>query len=325
MASLFHTSAQAKYYISLAKSLPKPLLNFLARYPPPQIVEPYTPPTQYQQDVNNETQNPFLPTIHPVTQRRHDPIYSMRRQANLVKQARKYGIEELLPWSSKKTEVRLAKKVAFGSRVKGTGVGQRVKGHKHERELNSKYVVVPLLWTVAALAARRRYTQKRTLWADGMLQDGSKERSHAQHASAHQGMESGTFGFNSHLGELRFGANSLCRSDGRTGRGGPTNGYEDMCTNMYQNTTPQDTCDRARGFSPKQTQAPLKDDLYSPTNDYLRGYSEERRPSIRQRCPTTPYASTIPSLVDVLTYPRNLHTAPSCPIDTQVSLYLYII
>lgn len=279
MASLFITSGQAQKYIALAKGLPKPLLNFLARYPPPQIVKPGDPPTQYQQDVNNETKNPFLPTIHPVTQRMHNPIYSMRRQANLVKQARKYGIEDMLPWSNKKTEVKLAKKVALGSRVKGTGVGQRVKGHKHERKLNSKYVVVPQsCWTVAAWAARGRYTQKRTPWADWILQDGSKERSHAQHAGAHQGMESGTFGFDSYLGALRFGANKLCRLDERTGRGGPTNGYEDICTNLYQNTTtPQDTC----GFPFERRFVQSR----SP---------EERHPSMRQRCPTTPNASTIP-------------------------------
>lgn len=221
-------ASQSQKYLHLARSLPRPLLRFLARYPPPQIVDDGAPRTGYQQDLNNETRNPFLPTIHPVTQRVHDPVYSLRRQANLVKQARKFGIEELLPWSSKKTEVKLAKKVEFGSRVKGTGEGQRVKGHKHERDLGKKYVDDDL-----RMVAPGRPSEGRIRWADTMIQDGSKERSHAQYAVAHQGMESGTFGFGFHIGML-FCANRLCRSEERTGRSGPTKGQKNVFHSMYK-------------------------------------------------------------------------------------------
>lgn len=225
-------------YLQLAKSLPKPLLRFLSRYPPEQI-RGKAPPTGYQQDVNNETGNPFLPTIHPVTQRVHDPIYSLRRQADLVKQARKYGIEELLPWSTKKTEVRLAKKVEFGSRVKGTGEGQQVKGHKHERDLQKKYVVDD----APRVVAPGRFSKGRMPWADMTIQDGSKKRSHAQHAGAHQGMESGTFRLGFYLGMLFF-ADRPCRLEERTGRSGPTKGQKIVFHLMYKHVLKYNTYSR---------------------------------------------------------------------------------
>lgn len=213
MASLVTYGQQTKQYIARAQSLPGPLLRFLARYPPKQIRDPDQPKTHFQQ----ERPNPFLSTVHPITGRRHEPVYSLRRQADLVKKARKFGIEELLPYTPKKTEIKLAKKVKFGSRVKGTGVGQRVKGHKHERDLGSKYVV-EATWAVA----RRRSTtgNKVVSWADLETQDGKEERGHAQHAGAHQRMESGTSELHSRLGTSLY-ANGLCRLAGRTGRGGP--------------------------------------------------------------------------------------------------------
>lgn len=58
----------------------------------------------------------------------------------LVKLAREHGVEELLPQTNKGTEYQLAQRVEHGLRVKGTGVGQRVKGHIHERHMIAKYV-----------------------------------------------------------------------------------------------------------------------------------------------------------------------------------------
>ncbi len=40
-----------------------------------------------------------MPTKHAVTGRWHDPKYSLRRQAELVKLAREHGVEELLPFT----------------------------------------------------------------------------------------------------------------------------------------------------------------------------------------------------------------------------------
>jgi large subunit ribosomal protein L25 len=87
------------------------------------------------------TPNPFMPSRHPVTGRLHDPKYSLRRQAELVKIARGHGVEELLPYTPKKTEERLGKRVQLGLRVRGTGIGQTVKGRQHERGLMQKYVL----------------------------------------------------------------------------------------------------------------------------------------------------------------------------------------
>ena len=133
--------AAISQHIQLAKSLPPRLLRFFARYPPaalqPKSSSGEPAKTGYQLD----TPNPFQQTKHPATGRWHDPVYSLRRQAELVKLAREHGVEELLPHTSKGTEERLRRRVEHGLRVKGTGVGQKVKGHKHERQMAVKYVL----------------------------------------------------------------------------------------------------------------------------------------------------------------------------------------
>jgi hypothetical protein len=58
-----------------------------------------------------------------------------------VKLARQYGVEELLPHTVKGTEERLRRRAENGLRVKGTGVGQRVKGKESERTLKGRYVL----------------------------------------------------------------------------------------------------------------------------------------------------------------------------------------
>jgi large subunit ribosomal protein L25 len=136
------SSSLQRSAIELAKALPPRLQTFLARYPSPTILpagaDPETAKTPYQQD----TPNPFLPTKHPVTGKWHDPVYSLRRQAEIVKLARENGVEELLPYTPKGTYERLQKRVELGLRVKGTGVGQKVKGHKHERQMIAKSVLL---------------------------------------------------------------------------------------------------------------------------------------------------------------------------------------
>lgn len=120
-------------YVQLAKALPVRLQRFFARYPPasilPEAANPETSKTGYQE----ATANPFSAQKHPVTGKWHDPVFSLRRQAELVKLAREHGVEELLPPTVKGTEYQIAHRVEHGLRVKGTGIGQRVKGHAHER------------------------------------------------------------------------------------------------------------------------------------------------------------------------------------------------
>ncbi|KAF5662800.1 diphthamide biosynthesis 4 [Fusarium heterosporum] len=126
--------ASVPQLIGLAKSLPAPLQRFFARYPPAAILPENAPKTRYQE----ERQNPFRFYKHPVTGKWQDPVYSQRRQAELVQMARGNGVEDLLPETRKATEYRLAHRVEHGLRVKGTGVGQKVKGHIHERHMIAK-------------------------------------------------------------------------------------------------------------------------------------------------------------------------------------------
>jgi len=143
--------------IEVAKALPRPLLKFFARFPPR---NPPTAPlapsmltihdSSKQKDVQirspnnrsvttvppsiNPEYNPFLPWQNPRTGRWREPIYSLREQKEICRMAASYGVEELLPWSIKMSGVKEARR-ELGSRVKGTGVGQSVKGHKEERQL----------------------------------------------------------------------------------------------------------------------------------------------------------------------------------------------
>jgi hypothetical protein len=57
-----------------------------------------------------------------------------------VKLARQHGVEELLPHSVKGTVEKLRRREQNGLRVKGTGVGQKVKGKEWERTLKGRYV-----------------------------------------------------------------------------------------------------------------------------------------------------------------------------------------
>ena len=53
-------------------------------------------------------------------------------------------MEDLLPMSVKSTEFRLQRRMENGLRVKGTGVGQRVKGKESERTMKARYVCLLL-------------------------------------------------------------------------------------------------------------------------------------------------------------------------------------
>lgn len=124
-------------FVQLAKTLPPPLQRFLARWPPAAILPnggADATPTPHQ----TLWPDPFRFVRHPATGSWHDPVYSARRQAQLVRMARHHGVEELLPESAKALAVRLARRVEHGLRVRGTGVGQKVKGHMHERHMISK-------------------------------------------------------------------------------------------------------------------------------------------------------------------------------------------
>lgn len=137
-------------HVSLAKSLPAPLQRFFARNPPRQLLPSLTvapciistdaaaeAPARVSPPVQNKL-NPFMPHKNPSTGRWNPPIYSLRRQAELVKMARSHGVEDLLPYTKKGSEERTRRRLEEGLRIKGTGVGQRVKGHRWERTQKSR-------------------------------------------------------------------------------------------------------------------------------------------------------------------------------------------
>jgi large subunit ribosomal protein L25 len=162
----------AKQYIDLARGLHPRLQKFFAQYPPKAILPPSAfstttsplpsttsssiPPTSPEASTESldtplgdiETLgfvNPFRSQKHAVTGNWHDPIFSLRRQADLAKLARKYGVEQLLPPTIKSSDERLRRRVENGLRVKGTGIGQKVKGKASERTLKGRYVLKIIL------------------------------------------------------------------------------------------------------------------------------------------------------------------------------------
>ncbi|KAJ8105933.1 hypothetical protein OPT61_g9876 [Boeremia exigua] len=82
--------------------------------------------------------NPFLPTKNFTTGRWHGPVYGLRKQADLVKLAAAHDVVDLLPWTIKKPGEKEARRIERGLAVKGTGVGQRVKGKLWERTLKGR-------------------------------------------------------------------------------------------------------------------------------------------------------------------------------------------
>lgn len=65
-------------------------------------------------------------------------MFSLRRQAELVKKAMTYGVAELLPHTNKLPWVKAQNREEQGLRVKGTGVGQKVKGKEWERTVKGR-------------------------------------------------------------------------------------------------------------------------------------------------------------------------------------------
>ncbi|KAG0636589.1 hypothetical protein HOY80DRAFT_348310 [Tuber brumale] len=107
-------------FIKLAQTLPPRLTRFFARYPP--------------NTANDVVKNPFKPTIHPVTKKWHNPVYSLRRQKELVVLARDHGVEDLLPPTIKKTAVR-EKRALEGPKMKKM---MSPKGKEWERTLKGR-------------------------------------------------------------------------------------------------------------------------------------------------------------------------------------------
>lgn len=148
--------ATTQNHLALAKSLPTRLQRFFAFNPPrafaattPTSVAIPTTPSEATLTSSATTlstpptklsrlRNPFQAHKNPKTSRWHPPLYSLRQQAELTKLARIHGVEELLPFTIKKAEERAKRREEHGLMVKGTGTGQRVKGHEWERTLKGR-------------------------------------------------------------------------------------------------------------------------------------------------------------------------------------------
>jgi large subunit ribosomal protein L25 len=147
--------------IQLAKALPPRLQYFLKKWPTPAVLglakaltpteSPSTdstipPDSQSNAFIPHGVQgafptSPFDAFKHPVTGKWHPPAYSLRRQAELVKLAQQHGVEDLLPYSIKGSAEKQRRREEHGLRVKGTGVGQKVKGKEWERTLKGRLVL----------------------------------------------------------------------------------------------------------------------------------------------------------------------------------------
>ncbi|KAI9037009.1 mitochondrial 54S ribosomal protein mL59 [Aspergillus affinis] len=160
----------------LVSKLPSRLQNFFARYPPQiysaavapraspeettqavseeSLPSPYTPnrdakgykhpdpkefsPSKALLHTDPEHPNPFLPHKNFRTGKWISPRYGLRTQADLVKLAVKYNVEALLPPGRKSTEFKETRRAERGLQIKGTGIGQKVKGHKWERTMEAR-------------------------------------------------------------------------------------------------------------------------------------------------------------------------------------------
>ena len=117
--------------ISLSNTSPPPT-TFPAEIPTtaPQTLNPLTPTFRKH--------NPFLPHLNPSTGNWHSPHYSLRRQAVLYKLAQEHDVLSLMPIAPKHPVVKAQRRLDLGLRVRGTGVGQKVKGKLWERTLRGK-------------------------------------------------------------------------------------------------------------------------------------------------------------------------------------------
>ncbi|RAL06028.1 mitochondrial 54S ribosomal protein mL59 [Aspergillus ibericus CBS 121593] len=162
---------------SLVNKLPARLRNFFARYPPQvysaavaprpeapetatvttnpeELPSPYTPnrdakgfkrpdpkefsPSRALLYSDPKHPNPFLPRKNFRTGKWSGPRFGLRTQAELVNLAVKYNVEALLPPGRKSTEYKDTRRNERGLAIKGTGIGQKVKGHKWERTMEAR-------------------------------------------------------------------------------------------------------------------------------------------------------------------------------------------
>ncbi|BFZ61800.1 54S ribosomal protein L25, mitochondrial [Saitoella coloradoensis] len=100
----------------LVSLLPQPLLRFFSRYPPSQPIPADKP-------------HPFEFHINPISGNRNDPVYSRRRQADLINKARPFGLDGILK------EMGALRDMGSAKPMKGL---IKWKRHKSERTYKSR-------------------------------------------------------------------------------------------------------------------------------------------------------------------------------------------
>lgn len=105
---------------------------------PPKPVDPLSLPSRSLLHTSRQYRNPFLPHKNFRTGKWFSPRYGLREQADLVKLAIRYNVEALLPPGKKSSEYKEVRRAERGLAIKGTGVGQKVKGHKWERTMEER-------------------------------------------------------------------------------------------------------------------------------------------------------------------------------------------
>ena len=68
----------------------------------------------------------------------YGPAYGLMKQAKLLKLARSMELELMMPPSMKSTEYKELRNAEKGLTLKGTGIGEKVKGHKWERTMETR-------------------------------------------------------------------------------------------------------------------------------------------------------------------------------------------
>lgn len=116
-------------------SLPSPYISDRTAPKPPKP-DPLSLPSRSLLHSTREHPNPFLPIKRG--KKWQGPRYGLRQQADLVKLAIRYKVEELLPPGKKSTEYKEMRRAERGLAIKGTGIGEKVKGHKWERTMESR-------------------------------------------------------------------------------------------------------------------------------------------------------------------------------------------
>jgi large subunit ribosomal protein L25 len=175
--------SRARRLVSL---LPPKLLNFFIRYPPrnPAYRTLYSkedkslliarnlhdflpiPPTLYTPTVTTTPtshgtpkptiylpfQNPFKPTRDPRSGKVHGPRYSLRRQADIIKLAIRFGVAELLPPCAKMNKLLYGKKRPMAGTLHPKGTYEERTRHtyveKKQKSLEEALRIVAMRKTV---------------------------------------------------------------------------------------------------------------------------------------------------------------------------------